>query len=68
MEMNWTVVLSAVNFIIMAWSGFSSGLLATSDKKGNLTILNRKIKNISPEKRQELLEMARTMFNEDFGE
>ncbi len=59
---------SAVNFIIMAWSGFSSGLLAVSDKKENLTILNRKIKNISPEKRQELLEMARVMFEMDFND
>ena len=59
---------SAVNFILMAWSGFSSGLLAVSDKKENLTILNRKIKNISPEKRQELLEMARVMFEKDFND
>lgn len=61
-------VSSAFNFAIMAWSGFSSGLLAVSDKKENLTIINRKIKNISPEKRQELLEMARVMFEKDFND
>lgn len=59
---------SAVNFILMAWSGFSSGLLAVSDKKENLTIINRKIKNISPEKRQEILEMALVMFEKDFND
>lgn len=28
-------VLSAVNFIIMAWSGFSSGLLAGAERAGD---------------------------------
>lgn len=61
-------VLSAVNFIIMAWSGFSSGLLAGADKKEEFIILNRKMKNLPPEKRQKLIEMARVMFEEDFNE
>ena len=33
-----------------------------------LVILNRKARNMSPEKRQKLLEMARVMFKEDFDE
>lgn len=45
-------VLSAVNFIIMAWSGFSSGLLTGADKKEEFIILNRKMKNLPPEKRR----------------
>lgn len=44
-------VLSIVNFIVMAWSGFSSGLLAGADKKEEFIILNRKMKNLPPEKR-----------------
>ena len=61
-------VLSIVNFIVMAWSGFTSGLLTVSDKKEEFIILNHKIKNIPPEKQQELIEMARVMFKEDFEE
>lgn len=62
------VVLSAVNFIIMAWSGFSSGLLAVYDKNEKFIILNRKMKNLPSEKQQKLIEMARVMFEEDFNE
>ena len=62
------VVLSAVNFIIMAWSGFSSGLLAVYDKKEKFIILNSKMKNLPSEKHRKLIEMARVMFEEDFNE
>lgn len=62
------VVLSAVNFIIMAWSGFSSGLLAVYDKNEKFIILNRKMKNLPSEKHRKLIEMARVMFEEDFNE
>ncbi len=61
-------ILSAGNFIIMAWSGFSSGLLAVYDKKEEFIILNRNMKNISPEKQQKLIEMASVIFKEDFKE
>ncbi len=57
------VVLSAVNFIIMAWSGFSSGLLAVYDKKEKFIM-----KNLPSEKHRKLIEMARVMFEEDFNE
>lgn len=33
-----------------------------------LVILNRKARNMSPEKRQKLLEMARVMFKEEFDD
>ena len=62
------VVLPAVNFIIMAWSGFSSGLLAVYDKKEKFIILNSKMKNLPSEKHRKLIEMARVMFEEDFNE
>lgn len=33
-----------------------------------LIILNRKIKNLSPDKRKKLLDVANVMFKEDFGD
>jgi len=62
------IAASVVNFIIMAWSGISSGLLTRAYKKEEFIILNRKMKNLPPEKRQKLIEMARVMFEEDFNE
>lgn len=68
MSLKSAFIAITVNFIIMAWSGFSSGLLVVPDKKDKFIILNRKVKNIPSEKQQELIEMARVMFKEDFHE
>lgn len=48
----------------------SSNLLRYSDEQipEELVILNRKAKNWSPEKRKQLLDMARVMFKEDFDD
>lgn len=68
MSFGAAMAASVVNFIVMAWSGFSSGLLAVYDKKEKFIILNRKMKNLPSEKQQKLIEMARVMFEEDFNE
>ncbi len=39
-----------------------------SDRDENLVILNRNAKKLSPEKRKQLLEMAKLMFKEDFDD
>lgn len=37
-----------------------------SDRDENLVILNRNAKNLSPEKRKQLIDMAKLMFGEDW--
>ena len=50
----------------MGWNDNEIASVDTSDE--NLIILNRNAKKLSPEKRKQLLDMARLMFKEEFDD
>lgn len=58
--------LSVSPACLMGWRDDDTIDLDTSDE--NLIILNRNAKKLSPEKRKQLLDMARLMFKEEFND
>lgn len=58
--------LSVSPAYLMGWNDNEIASVDTSDE--NLIILNRNAKKLSPEKRKQLLDMARLMFKEEFDD
>ena len=58
--------LSVSPAYLLGWNDNEIASVDTSDE--NLIILNRNAKKLSPEKRKQLLDMARLMFKEEFDD